>query len=183
MSIESVMPSNHLVLSSPSPLALQLAQFRVFPNMLALHIRWPKYWSFSFSISPSNEYSESISFRINWFDLLAVQETLKSLLQHHSSKASVLPCSAFFVVTLTSIYGYWKTHSFDYTDLCWQTNSTYSPLDWLSPHLLQNSLTGIICFQNLIASMLTYFLHWLSCLLRTNGVFSKIWLCQLCLYL
>ena len=88
MSIESVMPSNHLVLSSPSPLALQLAQFRVFPNMLALHIRWPKYWSFSFSISPSNEYSESISFRINWFDLLAVQETLKSLLQHHSSKPS-----------------------------------------------------------------------------------------------
>ena len=122
MSIKSVMPSNHLVLSSPSPLTLQLAQFRVFPNMLALHIRWPKYWSFSFSISPSNEYSESISFRINWFDLLAVQETLKSLLQHHSSKASVLPCSAFFVVTLTSIYGYWKTHSFDYTDLCQQND-------------------------------------------------------------
>ena len=79
-----------------------------FP-MSVLHIRWPKYWSFSFSISPSNEYSGLISFRINWLDLLAVQGTLKTLLQHHSSKASILCHSAFFIVQLTSIHDYWKT--------------------------------------------------------------------------
>ena len=97
MSIESVMPSNH-------PLILMSSIFpssRVFSNKLALHIRWPKYWSFSFSLSPSNEYSGLISFRIDWFDLLAVQGTFKSLLQHHSSKASILQCSAFFMVQLS----------------------------------------------------------------------------------
>ena len=88
-----------------------------------LHIWWPKYWSFSFSISPSNEYSGLISFRMGWLDLLAVQGTLKSLLQHHSSKASILQCSAFFIVQLlTSIQDYWKNHSFDEMDLSWQSN-------------------------------------------------------------
>ena len=86
-----------------------------------LCIRWPKYWSFSFSISPSNEYSELISFRMDWLDLLAVQGTLKSLLQHHSSKASIL-LSFLSSPTLTSIHYYWKNHSFDQTDLCWQSN-------------------------------------------------------------
>ena len=102
MSIESVMPSNHLILCHP--LLLQLSIFpsiRVFSNESALRIsRWPKYWSFSFSISPSNEYSGLISFTIDWFDFLAVQGTLKSLLQHHSSKVSILQCSAFFTVQL-----------------------------------------------------------------------------------
>ena len=104
MSIESVMPSNHLILCHP-PLLLPsiFPSIRVFSNKSVLHIRWPKYWSFSFSISPSDEYSELISFRMNWFDLLAVQETLKSLLQHHSSRASILWCSAFFIVQLSHL--------------------------------------------------------------------------------
>ena len=97
------MPSNHLILCHPLLLLPSVfPRIRVFSNELALRIRWPKYWSFS--ISPSNEYSELISFRINWFDLLTVQGTLKSLLQHHSSKASILRCSAFYIVQLSHPY-------------------------------------------------------------------------------
>ena len=99
--IRSVMPSNHLILCHPLLLLSIFPSIRVFSNESALHIRWPKYWSFSFSISPSYEYSGLISFRIDWLDLLAVQETLKSLLQHHSSKTSILHCSVFFVVQLS----------------------------------------------------------------------------------
>ena len=96
---------------------------RVFSSESALPIRWPKYWSFSFSISPSSEYSGLIPFAINWFDPLAVQGTLKSLLQHHISKVSVLWCSAFFYrPALTSEHDYWKNHSFKYTYLCRQSN-------------------------------------------------------------
>ena len=103
--IESLMPCNHLILCHPLLLLPSIfPRFRVFYNELALHIRWPKDWSFSFSISPSKEYSGLISFRIDWFDLLAVQGTLKSLLQHHSSKASILWCSAFFMVQLSYQY-------------------------------------------------------------------------------
>ena len=99
MSMESVMPSNHLFLHHPLLLPPSIfPSIRVFSNESVLHIRWPKYWSFSFSISLSNEYLGLISFRIDWLDLLAVQDTLKSLLQHHSSKASILWRSAFFVV-------------------------------------------------------------------------------------
>ena len=99
MSIESVMPSNYLILCRPRLLLPSIfPSVRVFFNESALHIRWPKCWSFSFSTSPSNEYSGLISFRVDWFDLLAVQGTLKSLLQHHGLKASVLRCSAFFMV-------------------------------------------------------------------------------------
>ena len=99
---------------SPSPPAFNLSQNQGLSNESVLCIRWPKYWSFSFSISPSNEYSGVISFRIDWFDLLAVQGTLERLLQHHSSKASILWHSAFFrVQLLTSIHDYWKNHSFD----------------------------------------------------------------------
>ena len=95
MSIDSVMPSNHLIFCCPLLLLPSIfPSIRVFPNESALHIRWPKYWSLSFSISPSNEYSGLISFRIDWFDLCAVQRTLKSLLQLHNSKASILQCSA-----------------------------------------------------------------------------------------
>ena len=101
MSIESVMPSSHLILCRPLLLPPSISpSFRVFPNESVLCIRWPKYWSFSFSVSPSNEYSGLISFRTEWFDLLAVQGTLKSLLQHHSSKASILGHLAFFMVQL-----------------------------------------------------------------------------------
>ena len=117
MSIESVMPANHLILCH-SPLLLSVfPSMRVFSNESVLHIRWPKYWRFSFSISPSNICSGLISFRMDWLDLLAVQGTLKNLLQHHSSKASILWCSAFYMVQLSSleksIQDYWKNHSFD----------------------------------------------------------------------
>ena len=102
MPIELVMPPNHLILCcSLLLLPLVFPSIRSFSNELAIHIRWPKYWRFSFSISPSNEYSGLISFRIDWLDLLAVQGILKSLLQHHSSKASILQCSAFFIVQLS----------------------------------------------------------------------------------
>ena len=102
MSIESVMPSNHLILCRPLLILPSIyPSIRVFSNESVLHIKWPKYQSFSFSLSPSNEYLGLISFRIDWFNLLAVQGTLKSLLQHHSSKASFLQCSAFFMVQLS----------------------------------------------------------------------------------
>ena len=103
--IESVMPSSHLILCRPLLLLPPLPpSIRVFSNESALHMRWPKYWSFSFSISPSNEHPGLISFRMDWLDLLAVQGTLKSLLQHHSSKASILRQSAFFTVQLSHPY-------------------------------------------------------------------------------
>ena len=105
MSIESVMPSNHLILCHPLLLPPSVfPRVRVFSNESVLHIRWPKYGSFSFSISPSNEYSGLISLRMDWFDLLAIQGTLKSLLHHHSSKASILWCLAFFIVQLSHPY-------------------------------------------------------------------------------
>ena len=118
MSIELVMPSNHLILCRPLLLLPSIfPRIRVFSNESVLLIRWPKYWSFSFSISPSNEYSGLISIRINWLNLLAVQGTLKSLLQHHSSKPSILRHSAFFIVQLSHPYkptgkqNHWKTTS------------------------------------------------------------------------
>ena len=104
MSIESVIPTKHLVLCHPLLLPSIFPSIRVFSNESALCIRWPKYWSFSFSISPSNEYSGLISFRIDWCDLLAVQGTLRGLLQHYSSKASILGHSAFFMVQLSHPY-------------------------------------------------------------------------------
>ena len=105
MSIESVMPSNHLILCRPLLLLPSIfPSIRVFSNESVLHIRWPKYWSFSFNISPSNKHPGLISFRMNWLDLLGVQGTLKSLLQHHSSKASILQHSAFFIVQLSHPY-------------------------------------------------------------------------------
>ena len=104
MPIESVMPSNHLILCHPLLPPSIFPSIRIFSNESVLHIRWPKYWSFIFSISPSNEYSGLISFRMDWLDLVAVQGTLKSLLQHHSSKASILWRSAFFIVQLSHSY-------------------------------------------------------------------------------
>ena len=105
MSIESLMPSNHLILCRPLLLLPPIpSSIRIFSNESTLLMRWPKYWSFSFNISPSNEHTGLISFRMNWLDLPAVQGTLKSLLQHHSSKASILRCSAFFIVRLSHPY-------------------------------------------------------------------------------
>ena len=117
---DAIQPSHAL-----SSLLLLLSIFpsmRVFSNESALCIRCPKYWSFSFSVSPSNDYSGLISLRIDWLDLLAVQGTLKSLLQHHSSKAAVLLLGHLYGPTFTAVHDYWKNHSFDYTDLCQQSN-------------------------------------------------------------
>ena len=122
-SIQLVMPTNNLILCRPLLLPSIFPNIRVFSNESVLRIRWPKYWSFSLSISPSNEYSGLISFRMDWLALLAVQGTLKSLLQHHSSKASILQYSAFFYSpTLTSIHDYGKKYSFGQMELCWKSN-------------------------------------------------------------
>ena len=116
-SIESLMPTSHRALCCPLPLLPSVfPSISVFSNESVLHIRWPKYWSFSFSIIPSNEHSGLISFRTDWF----VQVTFKSLLQHHNTKALILRCSAFFIVQLS--HDYWKNHSFDQTDVCQQSN-------------------------------------------------------------
>ena len=118
MPIESMMPLNNLLLCHPLLLPSIFPSIRVFFNESVFHMRLPKYWSFSFSISPSNEYSGLISFRIEWFDILAVQGTLKSLLQHHSSKVSFfLALSLLNGLTLTSIHDYWKNHNLGYTDI------------------------------------------------------------------
>ena len=123
ISIELVMPSDHLILCRLLLLPSIFLSIKVFFSESVLRTGWPKYWSFSFNISRSNEYSRLISFTIYWFDLLGVQGTLKSLLQHHSSKASVLQRSAFFMVQLLRPYlTTGKNHSFDYTDLCRQSN-------------------------------------------------------------
>ena len=125
MPIESVMPSSHLILCRPLLLLPPiLPSIRVFSSESTLHMRWPKYWSFSFGISPSNEHPGLISFRMDWLDLLAVQGTLKSLLQHDSSKASIFRHSAFFTVQLSLPYmtTVWKNHSLDQMDHCWQSN-------------------------------------------------------------
>ena len=124
MSIEPVMPSSHLILCCPLLLLPPIPpSITVFSNESTLLIRWPKYWSFSFSINPSNEHPELISFRMDWLDLLAVQQTLKSLLQHHSSKSINFPALSFLhSPTLTSIHDHWKNHSLDQMDLCWQSN-------------------------------------------------------------
>ena len=117
MFTELVMPSNHLILGCPFLLLPSIfPRIRVFSNEWALYVMWPKYWSFSFSISPSNEYLGLISFRIDWFDLLAVQGTLKSLLQHHSLKESISSSalSLLYCPTFTSIHDCWKNHNFDY---------------------------------------------------------------------
>ena len=119
MSTELLVPSNQLILYCPLILLLSIfPSIRDFSNESFLHIRWPQYWSFKFSFSFSNEYSGLNSSRTDWVDLLAVQGTLMSLLQHHSSKASILRHSAFFMVQLPRIYHYWKNHSFDYMNVC-----------------------------------------------------------------
>ena len=123
MSTEEVMPSNHFILCCRLLLVPSIfPSIRVFSNELSLCIRRTKYWSFSFNISPSNEYSELISFRVDWFDPLTVQGTLKSLLQHHSLNINSLVCILLSGPTLTSMHDYWKNHSIDYMDLCQQSD-------------------------------------------------------------
>ena len=138
------MPSNHLILCHPLFFLPSIfPSIRVFSNESVLHIRWPKYWSFSFSISLFNKYSGLISFRIDWFDLLAVQGTLESLLQHHSSKVPILRCLAFFTVQLTSIYNYWKKLWLD--GLCWQSNISAFRLSSLIIAFLPRSKCLLFC--------------------------------------
>ena len=123
MPIETVMPCCHLIFCSLLILPPIPPSIRVFSNESTHRMKWPKYWSFSFSISPSNEHPGLISFKMDWLDLLAVQGTLKSLLQHHSSKASIFSALSFLhSPTLTSIHDHWKNHSLDQMDLCWQSN-------------------------------------------------------------
>ena len=128
MSIESVMPTNHLILCCPLFLSPSIfPSIRVFSNKSALCIRWPKYWNFSCNISPSNEYSGLIFFRIDWLDLLAIQGTLKSLLQHHNSLALSLLCGP----ALTELHGYWKNHNFGHTD-SFGSNNLFTPTQSVS---------------------------------------------------
>ena len=120
---ELAMPSNHVILCHPLLLLPSIfPSIRVFSNKSVPCIRWPKYWSFSLSISPSNEYSGLISFRMDWLDLLAVQETLESLLQPQFKSINSSVLNFLYSPTLTSIHDYWKNHSFDYMDICWQSN-------------------------------------------------------------
>ena len=136
MSIESVMPSNHLILCCPLLLPLSIfPSIRVFSDESVFCIRWPKYWSFSFSISPSNEYPGLISFRMDWLDLLAVQGTLKSLLEHHSSKASILQCSASFFFLLF-VFINWKLITLQYCRAFCHT------LTWISHEIKRHLLLG-----------------------------------------
>ena len=141
------MPSNHLI---PFRTLLLLPSIfprtKVFSNESVLHTRWPKYWNFSFSISPSNDYSGLISFRMDWLDLLEVQGTLKSVLQYHSSKSiSSLALSFLHSPTLTSIHDYWKKHSFDYMDFCWHSNvSAFNMLSRLVTTFLPRSKHHLI---------------------------------------
>ena len=130
ISIESVMPSNHLILCRPLFLLPSIfPNIRVFSKESVLHIRWPKYWSFSFNISPSSEHPGLISFRMDGLDLLAVQGTLKSLLQHHSSKAPILPHSAFFMVQLS--HPYWKNHLEYFINTGWIDVAHKGARSWL----------------------------------------------------
>ena len=123
MFIASVMSSRHLILWCPLPFLSSIFPIiRDFSNESSVCIRWPKYWSFSFSISPSSEYSQLSSLKIDCFDLLAVQETFRSLLQHHSSKVSILWCCLLYRPAITAVCDHWEDYSLDYTDLCWQSN-------------------------------------------------------------
>ena len=126
MFIKLVMMSNHFILCHPLLLPSIFPSLRVFSSDSALRITWPKYQSFSSSIGPSNEYSGLISSRIDWFDLLAVQRSLKSLLQHNNFKSisSSILSLLYYGPPLTSVHDYWKSHSFDYTDLCWQSDTS-----------------------------------------------------------
>ena len=158
---------------------------RVFSNESALWNNWPKYWSFSFSISPYNEYSGLVTFRIDWLDFLAVQRTLKSLLQHHSSKVSILWHLAVLMVQLTYVCDYWKSHTFDHTDLCWQSDvSAFSYTVWVCHSLPSKeqasfSFMAEVTVRNDLGSQeskICHCFHFFSiCLPWTDGNPSRVW--------
>ena len=176
MSIESVTPSNYLILCRPLFLLPSIfPNIKVFSSESVLCIRWPKYWSFSFNISPSNEYSGLISFRMDWFGLPAVQGTLKSLLQHHSSKASILQRSAFFIDQLS--HGYWKNHSFDYMDLCWQSNVSATPeakpcpvprLPWSANPTASVCVPAFLCVHSCVCMFVCLCVHVCLCVVYVS---------------
>ena len=164
------MLSNHLILRHPSPFSFNLSQYQGLFNESALRIRWPKYWSFNFRISPSNEYSGLISLKIDWFDLLTVQGTLKSPLQHHSSKASILRCSAFFVVQLS--HPYMTTgknhsqlgvlspkHTVAETALCWSPSRPCPPGHITFPPLQLGVMFGLSSNQRNVGESEVYLSH------------------------
>ena len=162
------MPSNHVILCCPRlPLPSIFPRIRVFSSESALHIRWPKYWSFSFSISPSSVYSGLLSFSIDWFDL-AAQGALNSLLQHHNSKASVLWRSAFFTIQLSHPYmTTGKKHSFDYTDLCWQSDGMILVF-WMLSFKPVFSLSSFTLLKRLFSSSL------LSAIRRVSSAYLRL---------
>ena len=166
MSIESMMLSQHIILSPPSPFPSIFPSIKVFSNESVLHIRWLKYWSFGFSVCPPNEYSRFISFRIDWFDLLAVQRTLKSLLQHHNSKASILWHSAFFMVQLSHLY--------------MTTGKTIALTIWTfvgkTVSLLFNKLSRfVIAFLPKDKCLLISWLQSLSTVIETHQICLNLW--------
>ena len=173
------MPSKHFIFYHPLLLLPSIVpSIKIFSNEIVLHIRWPKYWSFSFNISSSSEYSGLISFRMDCLDIPAVQETLKSLLQHHSLKASILWCSAFLMAQLThlSIYDYWKNHSFAYTDLCLQNDvSAFNNLSRFviaflqrSKHLCHVTFIGWVSVFIFVSWTLPFFCLFISSLWCTS---------------
>ena len=164
---DAIQPSHPL--PSPSPPASIFPSIRVFSSESVLHIRQPKYWSFSFGISPSNEYSGLISFRMDWFDLLAVQGTLKSLLQHHSSKASIFWFSFLYSPTLMSIHNYWKKHGFDQMDLCQQSNVSAFKLRLMGKlfYVASKLYFGLLCFLLILLNWQSRTTH-----ININGVDS-----------
>ena len=170
--MESVMPSNHLILCHPLLLPSIFPNIRVFSNESVVHIRWPKYWSFSFSISPSNEYSGLFSFRMDWLDLLAVQGSLKSLFQHHSWKASILRCSVFFIVQLSHHTTYLWTNtqvtSVHLNSLA-QKKLTLKQLHW-DQESTRSTFWTLCCCYCLVAKLC-------STLLRPHGLQSTMLLC------
>ena len=150
LSIEPVILSNHLILCHSLLLPSIFPSIRVFSSESALHVRWPKYWCFSFSISPSNDYSGLISFKIDWFELLAVQRTLKSLLQHYSLNVSIPQrLSLLYGPTFTPVHDSWKTHSFDCMDLCRQSDvSAFYYVVWVCHNF---SSKERVCFNFMAA--------------------------------
>ena len=167
--------TNHLILCLPLLILPSIfSSIRVFSSESVLHIRWLKYWSFS--ISPSSEYSGLISFRIDWFDLLAVQGTLKSLLQHHNLKATILWCSASLMVQVShlSVHDYWKNHSSDYMELCWQSNThTHTHTHADTPYWF--SFSGELWIINCGTLHAVLFL---GCITRSQGL-QRWWNCMM----
>ena len=180
MFIVSVMPSSHLILWHPLLLPSNFPRIRDFSSESSVHIRWPKSWSFSFSISPSSEYSGLISLKINWLDLFVVQGTFRSLLQHCSLKASILWFSAFFMFQLSTVRDHWGDHILDYTDLCWQSNvSFFLHTVWVCHHFpaKKQLSSGFIAAVITLVEFHGFLVFHRLLLLLLLSHFSCVWLC------